>query len=215
MKAHIGTDAASGLVHSVEGTEANVSDISQRTHCCTGKKKAREPTRATPAWKSGPKSWRLAARSNGAWQRGAVRSKRNRKAGPKPSAARGRNSRRGRGRWSSPRSTSSKTSSGIAKCDTGGWRKTRANCGCSSRWPTYTCCGGSWRAPPQPEQGARAEEPGKGCEKPLRSRKNRAPLCGIRKARGCHRKKSACRKTSTPSSAIRSIVQRCLSEPLS
>ena len=29
MKAHIGTDAASGLVHSVEGTAANVSDISQ------------------------------------------------------------------------------------------------------------------------------------------------------------------------------------------
>ena len=29
MKAHIGTDDASGLVHSVEGTAANVSDISQ------------------------------------------------------------------------------------------------------------------------------------------------------------------------------------------
>ena len=29
MKAHIGADAASGLVHSVEGTAANVSDISQ------------------------------------------------------------------------------------------------------------------------------------------------------------------------------------------
>ena len=31
MKAHIGADAASGLVHSVEGTAANESDISQ-TH---------------------------------------------------------------------------------------------------------------------------------------------------------------------------------------
>jgi len=31
MKAHIGADAASGLVHSVTGTAANVSDISQ-TH---------------------------------------------------------------------------------------------------------------------------------------------------------------------------------------
>jgi transposase, IS5 family len=29
MKAHIGADSASGLVHSVEGTAANVSDISQ------------------------------------------------------------------------------------------------------------------------------------------------------------------------------------------
>ena len=33
MKAHIGADEASGLVHSVEGTAANVSDISQSGGC--------------------------------------------------------------------------------------------------------------------------------------------------------------------------------------
>ena len=39
MKAHIGTDEASGLVHSVEGTAANVSDISQAHALLHGEEK--------------------------------------------------------------------------------------------------------------------------------------------------------------------------------
>jgi len=40
MKAHIGADAASGLVHSVTGTAANVSDISQAHALLHGEEKA-------------------------------------------------------------------------------------------------------------------------------------------------------------------------------
>lgn len=40
MKAHIGADAASGLVHSVEGTAANVSDISQAHALLHGEEKS-------------------------------------------------------------------------------------------------------------------------------------------------------------------------------
>ena len=39
MKAHIGTDEASGLVHSVEGTAANVSDLSQAHALLHGEEK--------------------------------------------------------------------------------------------------------------------------------------------------------------------------------
>jgi len=39
MKAHIGTDEASGLVHSVEGTAANVSDLSQAQALLHGEEK--------------------------------------------------------------------------------------------------------------------------------------------------------------------------------
>jgi IS5 family transposase len=35
MKAHIGVDAESGLVHTVLGTAANVNDVSKPTVCCT------------------------------------------------------------------------------------------------------------------------------------------------------------------------------------
>ena len=112
MKAHIGADEASGLVHSVEGTAANVSDISQaRALLHGGEKRAgadagyvvAEP--GTAAWKSAPRSPPSDARSNGGWPRGAARTSGSPKAGPKPSAARGRNSRPGRERWSSTRST--------------------------------------------------------------------------------------------------------------
>jgi len=40
MKAHIGADSASGLVHSVEGTAANVSDISQAHALLHGEEKS-------------------------------------------------------------------------------------------------------------------------------------------------------------------------------
>jgi IS5 family transposase len=40
MKAHIGADAKSGLVHSLEGTPANVSDVSQTKHLLHGEEKS-------------------------------------------------------------------------------------------------------------------------------------------------------------------------------
>src|SRR5258707_7134544 len=40
MKAHIGVDAQSGLVHSVTGTAANVADIAQTHALLHGKEKA-------------------------------------------------------------------------------------------------------------------------------------------------------------------------------
>lgn len=38
MKAHIGVDADSGLVHGVRGTSGNVNDVVEQTVCCTCKK---------------------------------------------------------------------------------------------------------------------------------------------------------------------------------
>jgi len=36
MKAHLGVDAASGLVHTVRATAANVHDVVEANHYCTG-----------------------------------------------------------------------------------------------------------------------------------------------------------------------------------
>jgi IS5 family transposase len=47
MKAHIGVDAESGLVHTVLGTAANVNDVTQATRWCTERKPSSLPTRAT------------------------------------------------------------------------------------------------------------------------------------------------------------------------
>jgi IS5 family transposase len=47
MKAHIGVDADSGLVHTVRGTAANVSDVVKPTACYTGKKLMAMAMRAT------------------------------------------------------------------------------------------------------------------------------------------------------------------------
>ena len=52
MKAHIGVDAESGLVHSMHATAANESDVAHITNCCTVRTCACMPTRATPAWTS-------------------------------------------------------------------------------------------------------------------------------------------------------------------
>jgi IS5 family transposase len=40
MKAHIGVDAESGLVHTVVGTAANVNDSTSPARCCTVRKTA-------------------------------------------------------------------------------------------------------------------------------------------------------------------------------
>lgn len=54
MKAHIGVDAESGLVHSLVGTAANVADVTQSISYCTAKKPACVATPVTPAWTNVP-----------------------------------------------------------------------------------------------------------------------------------------------------------------
>lgn len=54
MKAHIGVDDESGLVHSVVGTAATVADVIQSTSCCTATRTSSAPMPATPASKSAP-----------------------------------------------------------------------------------------------------------------------------------------------------------------
>ena len=54
MKAHIGVDDESGLVHSVVGTAATVADVTQSTSCCTATRTSSAPMPATPASKSAP-----------------------------------------------------------------------------------------------------------------------------------------------------------------
>ena len=91
MKAHIGTDDASGLVHSVEGTAANVSDISQAHALLHGRERRagadaglQGADAGHAVWKSARRSWPSDATSNGESPRGAARTRRNPKAGPKP-----------------------------------------------------------------------------------------------------------------------------------
>jgi IS5 family transposase len=52
LKAHIGVDSASGLVHTVIGSAGNVSDVTQaHTRCCMAMKSRRWATPATRASK--------------------------------------------------------------------------------------------------------------------------------------------------------------------
>ena len=54
MKAHIGVDDESGLVHSVVGTAATVADVTRSTSCCTATRTSSAPMPTTPASKSAP-----------------------------------------------------------------------------------------------------------------------------------------------------------------
>ena len=75
MKAHIGADAESGLVHTVRGTAANVSDVVSRpTRCCMVRRRTRSATRAIRARTSEPMPrqtssgmWPCARASVGRW----------------------------------------------------------------------------------------------------------------------------------------------------
>ena len=49
MKAHIGADAESGLVHSVVGTAANVADVTQVDKLLHGEENMVGPMRVIPA----------------------------------------------------------------------------------------------------------------------------------------------------------------------
>jgi IS5 family transposase len=66
MKAHIGVDADSGLVHSVVGTAANVSDVTQAHALCMVRRAWCLPTRDTRESKSAKKP--KASRRPGAWR---------------------------------------------------------------------------------------------------------------------------------------------------
>jgi IS5 family transposase len=50
MKAHIGVDAESGLVHTVVGTAANVNDVTQANALVHGEETMCLATRATRVW---------------------------------------------------------------------------------------------------------------------------------------------------------------------
>ena len=56
MKAHIGVDAGSGLVHTVVGTAANVADVAQAHALLHGEEKRALAMRATRAWNGGRRS---------------------------------------------------------------------------------------------------------------------------------------------------------------
>ena len=56
MKAHVGVDATSCLLHTVIGTAGNVADVTQATRCCTATRPPRSATPAIRAWKNGPKT---------------------------------------------------------------------------------------------------------------------------------------------------------------
>ncbi len=81
MKAHIGADAASGLVHSVTGRRPTCRTSARRTSCCMERKKWCMPTQATSVWRSGRKSWMDTAACNGGWPRDEAKSRRCRRVG--------------------------------------------------------------------------------------------------------------------------------------
>lgn len=63
MKAHIGVDDESGLVHSVVGTAANLADSRRSISCCTATKTWSVPMPVIPAWRNAPNM--KVARSSG------------------------------------------------------------------------------------------------------------------------------------------------------
>jgi IS5 family transposase len=73
MKAHIGVDDESGLVHSVVGTAANVADVTQVDSCCTATKTWSVPMPVIPEWRNAPSM--KVARSSGRLPPGAAPSR--------------------------------------------------------------------------------------------------------------------------------------------
>ncbi len=159
MKAHIGADAQSGLVHRVTGTAANVADIAQTHALLHG---AEKQVHADAGYLGVEKRGEIAAGHGGLeWQAAAKRGKikamaegvakemaqqverlkaqvRARVEHPVARALRRCPSGKGSALWlyRSARLTSSRTSSGIARRATAGWPRTPPNCTASSRWPT-------------------------------------------------------------------------------
>jgi IS5 family transposase len=137
IKAHIGVDADSGLVHSVVGTAANVKDVSQSYALLRGHE---EEVFGDAGYfgvdkhdlmKGKPVQWCVAAR------RGKIKEMQE---GPLKDLVitveqtRARIHARGR---ASIRFTSLKTCSNIAKCATGVWARRPRSCSACSRWRTW------------------------------------------------------------------------------
>ena len=121
MKAHVGVDVASGLVHTVVGTAANEPTSRRRRRCCTARRKLSSVMPATPGRTSGP-NWRTAT-CRGTSPSSAASSKLCRKpcgSWPNRSSARSRRC----APWSSILSTSSRTASAIRNCVIAASRRT-------------------------------------------------------------------------------------------
>jgi len=159
MKAHIGVDAQSGLVHSVTGTAANVADIAQTHELLHGEEKEvfadagyqgvekREEIVAVASdveWHIAAKRGKVRAMAEGLLKDltvGLERAKaqvRARVEHPVASALRRCPSGKGSALWlsRSARFTSSKTSSDTARRAIEAWPKAPPNSTASSPWPT-------------------------------------------------------------------------------
>lgn len=195
MRAHIGADEASGLVHSVEGTAANGSDISQAHTLLHGE----EERAGGDAGYTGVEKreeimamgreidWQIAARRSTAkkeaegfgkmidtaWETLKARARavvEHPLTAPSGAALRAACGRLSRSAWL----RIIKNISGTAKCATAGWRKAPVNYESSSPWPISTWCVANWWPPPQPETGGPPRIPGlndhakpKTCQKPV------------------------------------------------
>ena len=144
MKAHIGADEASGLVHSVEGTAANVSDLSQAHALLHGEEKRAGADAGYTGVEKRPEvvalgreiEWRVAARRSTLKAQPEGWAKALGCAWEKLKA-------RARALVEHPFHII-KNIFGHRKVRYRGLeKKTRGNCGCSSRWPTSTWCDGN------------------------------------------------------------------------
>ena len=134
MKAHIGVDVASGVVHTMTGTSANEADINQMAAVLHGQEEAIFADAGYTGADKRPEHADREVSWNIAIKRGII------KALPKPLRDLAEPSS-GRSRrcapWSSIPSTSSRTCSVTESCATAAWPKTRRNCTRYSRSPTW------------------------------------------------------------------------------
>jgi IS5 family transposase len=148
MKAHIGLDRQSGIVHTVVSTAANESDISRtaallhgsetQVHADAGYLGIEKREEIKAADPEGKIDWQIAKRrqpirkiEDGPEKDGLLAEEKKRK----PRC----------GRLSNIRSTSSRISSDIARHATGAWRKTTINCKSSSGWAISWSPPAKWR----------------------------------------------------------------------
>ena len=135
MKAHIGVDVASGVVHTVTGTAANEADINQMAAVLHGREEAVFADAGYTGADKRPEledcdvSWNIAIKRSiikalpkdlRDWAEAVERALR--RCGP----------------GSSTRSTSSRTCSAIKSCAIAAWPRTPRNCAPCSRWPTWS-----------------------------------------------------------------------------
>ena len=135
MKAHVGADAHTGLVHSLKATAANVADVTEAHVLLHGEEQEIFADAGYQGADRRGENRSCTARWLIAMKRGAHKRLGDTPAGGSPRA--GSTSRRRSGRGESMPSTWSRISSATARCAIGGWRRTRRSCSRSSRWPTW------------------------------------------------------------------------------